>query len=90
VARKGLRPDSASLPALPRPAGSVGIMNESDVMLMQSGVSHPCPDCADERLFVPADLDDPGAFCCTVCGAAVLVDVVDVIEAKGDRLRRSA
>ena len=51
-------------------------MEELDVLLMLSGVSRPCPDCADDRVFVPADdADAPGAYCCTACGAALLVDV---------------
>jgi hypothetical protein len=52
-------------------------MNESDVMLMLSGVSRMCPDCGDERVFVPAGADGAatGAYCCTDCGAALLIDV---------------
>jgi hypothetical protein len=51
-------------------------MEEPDVLLMLSGVSRPCPDCADDRVFVPADdIDAAGAYCCTACGAALLVDV---------------
>jgi hypothetical protein len=48
-------------------------MEEPDVMLMLSGVSHPCPDCSDDRVFVPADDEAPGAYCCTDCGAALLL-----------------
>jgi len=65
-------------------------MEEPDVLLMMSGVSHPCPDCADDRLFMPADdIDDPGAFCCTDCGAAVLIDVIADTSDR-EPLRRSA
>jgi uncharacterized protein (DUF983 family) len=65
-------------------------MEEPDVLLMLSGVSHRCPDCADDRLFLPADdLDDLGAFCCAVCGAAVLIDVI-AVDGDHDRLPRTA
>ncbi len=43
---------------------------------MLSGVLRVCPDCADERIFMPIDeCDGEGCeFCCTSCGAALLVD----------------
>ena len=64
-------------------------MDEPDVLLMLSGVSRPCPDCADDRVFVPADdADAPGAYCCTACGAALLIEV-EVVEA-ADRSARVA
>ena len=51
-------------------------MEEPDVLLMLSGVSRPCPDCASDRVFVAADdSDTPDAYCCTACGAALFVDV---------------
>ena len=51
-------------------------MEDPDVLLMLSGVSRPCPDCADDRIFAPADdADAPGAYCCTECGAALLIEV---------------
>jgi hypothetical protein len=51
-------------------------MEEPDVLLMMSGVSRPCPDCADDRVFMPADdAEAPGAYCCTDCGAALLIEV---------------
>ena len=28
-----------------------------------------CPDCAEERLLLPAEVDD--GYCCSVCAAAV-------------------
>ena len=45
-------------------------------MLLLKGVARPCPDCAEERLFVPADLDRPdiAEYCCTWCGAGLLID----------------
>jgi uncharacterized protein (DUF983 family) len=51
-------------------------------MLVLKGVARPCPDCAEERLFVPADADLAGAaeasagteYCCTWCGAGLLID----------------
>ena len=43
---------------------------------MLSGVSRRCPDCADDRVFMPADDSDaPGAYCCTDCDAALLIEV---------------
>ena len=60
----------------PTGSGNVVGMAQPDVLLMLSGVSRPCPDCVDDRVFVPADdAEEPGAYCCTVCGAAVLVDI---------------
>jgi hypothetical protein len=45
-------------------------------MLLLKGVARPCPDCAEERLFVPADSDRPdiAEYCCTWCGAGLLID----------------
>jgi hypothetical protein len=43
-------------------------------LLMLSGVARTCPDCHDERIFVP--IDAAGEFCCTICGAALLIDPV--------------
>jgi predicted RNA-binding Zn-ribbon protein involved in translation (DUF1610 family) len=45
-------------------------------MLLLKGVARPCPDCAEERLFVPAELDrtDATEYCCTWCGAGLLID----------------
>ncbi|MGH3471965.1 MAG: hypothetical protein ACRDPG_07960 [Nocardioidaceae bacterium] len=45
-------------------------------LLMVSGVALTCPDCGGERILVPAVDDTPGsaAYCCTTCGAALLVD----------------
>jgi hypothetical protein len=66
-------------------------MEELDVLLMTSGVSHPCPDCAADRLFTPADdLDVPGAFCCTVCGAAVVIGLIDAVSDDSRGWRRTA
>ncbi len=47
-------------------------------LLMMSGVVRDCPDCAAERIFVSTDDQlDPGvgAYCCTTCGAAILMDL---------------
>ncbi|HEY7043967.1 MAG TPA: hypothetical protein VH419_09900 [Nocardioidaceae bacterium] len=50
-------------------------------LLMLSGVVRECPDCAGEQIFVAADdVVEPGheagtgAYCCTACGAAILLD----------------
>ncbi len=49
--------------------------NRADT-LMLTAVARECPDCSDERIFVP--VDDCGQeaceFCCTACGAALLID----------------
>ncbi|MBA2561115.1 MAG: hypothetical protein H0V07_14750 [Propionibacteriales bacterium] len=51
-------------------------MSDPADVLMLSGVTRPCPDCHDERIFMPIDeCDGDGCeFCCTSCGAALLVD----------------
>lgn len=42
-------------------------------LLMLSGTLHRCPDCSADRVFVPIEAEG-GAFCCTACGAALLID----------------
>lgn len=53
-------------------------MNDLADNLMLTGVVRPCPDCADERIFVAPDtLHEASAgadFACTDCGAALLID----------------
>jgi uncharacterized protein (DUF983 family) len=49
-------------------------MAEIADLLMLSGMVRLCPDCGDERIFVPIDTPDDAAMCCTMCGAALLVD----------------
>jgi hypothetical protein len=52
-------------------------MNDAADLLMLTGVARPCPDCRADRIFVPIDDDgdrDSGAYCCTTCGAATLID----------------
>jgi hypothetical protein len=68
--------------------------------LMLSGVLAHCPDCAVETIFVapdPLDADplnaDPldagqGEHACTICGAAVLIDLSG--PAPCDRVAHSA
>lgn len=63
-------------------------MDKSDVLMLTGTVAR-CPDCGDERILVPVDLEDAvdgldgvdrdaAAFCCTTCDAAVVVlDEVD-------------
>jgi hypothetical protein len=53
-------------------------MTDRADLLMRSGIVHLCPDCRDERIFVSTDdCDADGCdFCCTTCGAAVLIDPV--------------
>jgi hypothetical protein len=48
-------------------------------LLMLSGVVRSCPDCHDERIFLPAgaillESVHDGEYCCTGCGAALLID----------------
>jgi hypothetical protein len=52
-----------------------GMDHGVDILLLK-GVARPCPDCAEERLFVPADVDRPDVaeYCCTWCGAGLLID----------------
>ena len=46
--------------------------------LMLTGVVRPCPDCADDRIFVAPDPCEAAGvgidFACTDCGAALLID----------------
>lgn len=53
-------------------------MNDRAEILMLSGIVRACPDCRDERIFVPVEeCDGDGCdFCCTSCGAAVMIDPV--------------
>jgi hypothetical protein len=53
-------------------------------LLMLSGVVRLCPDCDADQIFMPADdaSETPhdlsaSAYCCTACGAAILVDLFD-------------
>lgn len=57
-------------------SGTIARMDHDVDMLLFKGVARPCPDCAEERLFVPADLDraDIAEYCCTWCGAGLLID----------------
>lgn len=52
--------------------------SEVDLAILH-GVARPCPDCAEERLFVPVTtgdqlLDRFADYSCTWCGAALLID----------------
>lgn len=51
-------------------------MDDSVDLLMLFGVVRGCPDCGDERIFMPVEgCDGDGCeFCCTSCQAAVLID----------------
>lgn len=57
--------------------------------LMLSGVVAYCPDCEVEAIFVPPDVDDrdPAEHACTLCGAALLIDMLE--PAGCDRVRRA-
>jgi len=53
-------------------------MEDRAELLMLSGILQVCADCRDERIFVPIDECDADGceFCCTTCGAAVLIDPI--------------
>ncbi len=53
-------------------------MGDSGDVLMRSGIVQMCPDCRGERIFVSIDECDADGceFCCTSCGAAVLIDPI--------------
>lgn len=57
-------------------SGNVAAMSDFAEVLMLSGVAHICPDCLEQRIFVPADECDIDRceFCCTSCGAAIVID----------------
>ncbi len=62
--------------------------NKAD-LLMVSGVVSFCPDCGDDRLFVPVRDEcatDGCEFCCTTCDAAVyLMSFAEAGVASGPR-----
>ena len=51
-------------------------MSDPADLIMLTGLVRPCPDCGDARIFVSTDEcgDDRCEFCCSTCGAAVLID----------------
>ncbi len=53
-------------------------MDDSADKLMLTGIVRVCADCRAERIFVAIDdCDADGCdYCCTSCGAAVLIDPV--------------
>ena len=53
-------------------------MNDRSELLMVKGIVRNCADCSDERIFMPVDECDGDAceFCCTSCGAAIMIDPV--------------
>lgn len=44
-------------------------------LLMTTGVVRACPDCRIPQIFVPADDVGACAYCCSTCGAAILIDL---------------
>ncbi|MEJ7706706.1 MAG: hypothetical protein WKF82_05085 [Nocardioidaceae bacterium] len=43
--------------------------------LLLDGVVRACPDCLGDRIFVSVECEgDHCEFCCTTCGAAVMID----------------
>ncbi len=63
-------------PTSPDGSGTMAGMEHGVDMLLLKGVARPCPDCAEERRFVPADAERPDVaeYCCTWCGAGLLID----------------
>jgi hypothetical protein len=51
-------------------------MSDPADVLMLSAVARFCPDCRHQSLFVPVDDCDGDRceFCCTSCGAAIMID----------------
>jgi len=51
-------------------------MSDPAEILMISGVVQACSDCQGDRIFVSIDecAGDQCEFCCTDCGAAILID----------------
>jgi len=51
-------------------------MNQPVDLLLLTSVVHPCADCGGERIFVVVEgsAHDSGEYCCTYCGAAVVID----------------
>ena len=54
---------------------------------MRWGTQGYCPDCADDRILLPAD-EDGFELCCTDCDAAVLL--IDVVCAPAESVRRAS
>jgi hypothetical protein len=68
-----LHPLPCAFPVLSEPCGTVEHMDE---LLMRTGTTGWCPDCADERILVA--VEDGLDYCCTDCDAAVLLPLLDV------------
>lgn len=52
-------------------------MKNTAELLMLEGVVAECAECDGDRIFLPVDEHCGGGaceFCCTICGAAVLID----------------
>ncbi len=75
--RNGLRADGESYSVLSVERATVGDMDNRADLLMVGSVVSGCADCGGERIFVPVDDSCGGGaceFCCTTCGAAILID----------------
>jgi hypothetical protein len=55
-------------------------------LLMLRGVVRGCPDCHDDCIFVPTAAPDDGEYCCTMCGAALLIDPAIEVAARTTRV----
>jgi hypothetical protein len=66
-------------------SGTVKDMADIADLLMLSGVVRSCPDCHDDRIFVPIDNTPAGEYCCTSCGAGLLID--PALDSAPDRAR---
>lgn len=71
----------------PEVVGGLWHGQDMDQILMLTGVTGACPDCADERILVAVD-EHGSEFCCTDCDAAVLL--LEVVATSFPELRRSA
>ena len=62
------------------------MLNDAERLLLE-GLARPCPDCGEERLFVSADHErgELTEYCCTWCGAALIIDPVWTIRVPADR-----
>lgn len=54
------------------------VMSDPANVLMLSAAARFCPDCLRQSLFVPVDDCDGDRceFCCTSCGAAIMIDPI--------------
>ena len=61
-------------------SATVVVMSDPADVLMLSAAVRFCPDCLRQSLFVPVEECDGDRceFCCTSCGAAIMIDPIFV------------